>query len=46
MTGSGSTVFAVYEDQNAAEAAFAALEEEEEFRSFQKFLTGFHNESE
>ena len=46
MTGSGPTVFAVYDDQDAAEAAFAALEEEKEFRNFQKFLTDFHNESE
>ena len=42
MTGSGPTVFAVYEDEEAAGRAFAQLEEEDEFRNFQKFLTKFH----
>ncbi len=42
MTGSGPTVFAVYEDEETAGRAFAQLEEEDEFRNFQKFLTKFH----
>lgn len=42
MTGSGPTVFAVYEDEEAAGRAFAQLEEEDEFRNFQKFFTKFH----
>ncbi len=42
MTGSGPTVFAVYENEEVAGEAFAQLSEEEEFRNFQKFLTKFH----
>ncbi len=42
MTGSGPTVFAVYQDKETAREAFAQLEEKEEFRNFQKFLTKFH----
>ena len=41
MTGSGPTVFAVYEDAKTAREAFAQLEREEEFRNFQKFFTRF-----
>ena len=41
MTGSGPTVFAVYADEKAAEAAFSELCEKTEYQSFQKFMTRF-----
>lgn len=41
MTGSGPTVFAVYDDSEKAEAAFEGLKEQGEFAEFQRFLTHF-----
>ncbi len=41
MTGSGPTVFAVYEDEDAADAAYGILRESPEYRDFQCFRTGF-----
>lgn len=41
MTGSGPTVFAVYDDSKKAEAAFEGLKEQGEFAEFQRFLTHF-----
>lgn len=41
MTGSGPTVFAVYEEEETAKKAWEKLQAEPEFAGFQKFLTGF-----
>lgn len=41
MTGSGPTVFAIYEDDDKAQKAYAALEAESAYRTFQKFKTSF-----
>lgn len=41
MTGSGPTVFAVYEDAAAADAAYRELRERAEYRDFQCFRTEF-----
>lgn len=41
MTGSGPTVFAVYEEAAAADAAYRALRERTEYRDFQCFRTEF-----
>lgn len=41
MTGSGPTVFAIYEDENAADAAFRELNAAAEYAPFMKFKTGF-----
>lgn len=41
MTGSGPTVFAVYEDEDAADAAYGILRECPEYRNFQCFRAGF-----
>ncbi len=46
MTGSGPTVFAVYENAETAEAAFRALESVKEYQGFQKFLTEFKSPDE
>ena len=44
MTGSGPTVFAVYDDKETAAKAFEALQNTEGYQGFQKFLTGFWNQ--
>ena len=41
MTGSGPTVFAIYDDHAKAEQAMEELKRVESFASFQKFVTGF-----
>ena len=39
MTGSGPTVFAIYDDDKAGRAAYDDLSESEEFARYQRFLT-------
>ncbi len=41
MTGSGPTVFAVYEEKEKAQEAFAELQMHPEFAAFRSFLTSF-----
>ena len=44
MTGSGPTVFAVYNEKDRADAAFARLQEEPAYQSFMKFRAEFTGE--
>lgn len=41
MTGSGPTVFALFDSQEKAAAAFAQLQQEERYKGFDQFLTRF-----
>ena len=41
MTGSGPTVFAVFDDAEAAKKAYAAVESDPTFSGYEHFLTGF-----
>ncbi len=41
MTGSGPTVFAVFDDEEAAKKAYAAVESDPKFSGYEHFLTGF-----